>query len=65
MTTFSHLFHTMEAPHALPPTHRYYNIAGYWLLRSVNQPTLTVSLAIDQFVSQVYPKGSRYFWVIQ
>ena len=23
-----------------------------------------VSLAIDQFVSQVYPKGSRYFWVI-
>jgi len=22
------------------------------------------SLAIDQFVSQVYPKGSRYFWVI-
>jgi hypothetical protein len=23
-----------------------------------------ISLAIDQFVSQVYPKGSRYFWVI-
>ena len=23
-----------------------------------------VSLAIDQFVSQVYPKGSHYFWVI-
>ncbi len=23
-----------------------------------------VSLVIDQFVSQVYPKGSRYFWVI-
>ena len=23
-----------------------------------------VSLAIDQFVAQVYPKGSRYFWVI-
>ena len=23
-----------------------------------------VSLAIDQFVSQVYPKGSRYFWII-
>ena len=23
-----------------------------------------VSVAIDQFVSQVYPKGSRYFWVI-
>jgi hypothetical protein len=23
-----------------------------------------VSIAIDQFVSQVYPKGSRYFWVI-
>ncbi len=22
------------------------------------------SVAIDQFVSQVYPKGSRYFWVI-
>jgi hypothetical protein len=24
----------------------------------------TVSSVIDQFVSQVYPKGSRYFWVI-
>jgi len=24
----------------------------------------TVSSAIDQFVSQIYPKGSRYFWVI-
>ena len=24
----------------------------------------TVSSAIDQFVSQVYPKGSHYFWVI-
>jgi hypothetical protein len=23
-----------------------------------------VSLTIDQFVPQVYPKGSRYFWVI-
>lgn len=23
-----------------------------------------VSTAIDKFVSQVYPKGSRYFWVI-
>ncbi len=23
-----------------------------------------VSVAIDQFVSQLYPKGSRYFWVI-
>ena len=23
-----------------------------------------VSMAIDQFVSQVYPKGSRYFWII-
>ena len=23
-----------------------------------------VSVTIDQFVSQVYPKGSRYFWVI-
>ena len=23
-----------------------------------------VSIAIDEFVSQVYPKGSRYFWVI-
>ncbi len=23
-----------------------------------------ISLAIDQFVSQVYPKGSRYVWVI-
>jgi hypothetical protein len=23
-----------------------------------------ISLAIDHFVSQVYPKGSRYFWVI-
>ena len=23
-----------------------------------------VSLAIDQFVSQVYPKGSHYFWII-
>ena len=23
-----------------------------------------VSAAIDQFVSQVYPKGSHYFWVI-
>ena len=23
-----------------------------------------VSIAIDRFVSQVYPKGSRYFWVI-
>jgi hypothetical protein len=23
-----------------------------------------ISLAIDRFVSQVYPKGSRYFWVI-
>ena len=23
-----------------------------------------VSTAIDTFVSQVYPKGSRYFWVI-
>ena len=23
-----------------------------------------ISLAIDQFVSQVYPKGSHYFWVI-
>ena len=23
-----------------------------------------VSMAIDKFVSQVYPKGSRYFWVI-
>ncbi len=22
------------------------------------------SLAIDQFVSKLYPKGSRYFWVI-
>ena len=24
----------------------------------------TVSSVIDQFVSNVYPKGSRYFWVI-
>ena len=24
----------------------------------------TVSSAIDQFVSKLYPKGSRYFWVI-
>jgi hypothetical protein len=24
----------------------------------------SVSSIIDQFVSQVYPKGSRYFWVI-
>jgi len=23
-----------------------------------------VSMAIDQFVSQLYPKGSHYFWVI-
>ena len=23
-----------------------------------------ISSVIDQFVSQVYPKGSRYFWVI-
>jgi len=23
-----------------------------------------VSTAIDQFVSQIYPKGSRYFWVV-
>ncbi|MDH5563820.1 MAG: hypothetical protein OEY91_09410 [Nitrospirota bacterium] len=23
-----------------------------------------VSSAIDQFVSQIYPKGSRYFWVV-
>ena len=23
-----------------------------------------VSLAIDQFVSKIYPKGSHYFWVI-
>ena len=23
-----------------------------------------ISLAIDQFVSQIYPEGSRYFWVI-
>ncbi len=23
-----------------------------------------VSVAIDQFVSKIYPKGSRYFWVI-
>jgi len=22
------------------------------------------SSAIDQFVSQIYPKGSRYFWVV-
>ncbi len=24
----------------------------------------TVSSVIDQFVSQIYPKGSHYFWVI-
>ena len=23
-----------------------------------------ISIAIDQFVSQVYPKGSHYFWII-
>ena len=41
-----------------------------FLLSFVLAPTVSesayseVSLAIDQFVSQVYPKGSRYFWVI-
>ena len=40
------------------------------LLSLVLAPTVSesaypdVSSAIDQFVSQLYPKGSRYFWVI-
>ena len=48
---------------------RYLPITAF-LLSFVLAPTVSqsaypeVSLAIDQFVSQVYPKGSRYFWVI-
>jgi hypothetical protein len=48
---------------------RYLPIAAI-LLSLVFAPTVsesaypTVSSVIDQFVSQVYPKGSRYFWVI-
>ena len=35
------------------------------LAPNVSEPAYpTVSSVIDQFVSQVYPKGSRYFWVI-
>lgn len=48
---------------------RYLPIVGI-VLSLVIAPTVSesaypeVSLAIDQFVSQVYPKGSHYFWVI-
>ena len=48
---------------------RYLSITAI-LLSLVIAPTVSesahpdASLAIDQFVSQVYPKGSRYFWVI-
>jgi hypothetical protein len=48
---------------------RYLPITVFLLLFAL-APTVSesayseVSLAIDQFVSQVYPKGSRYFWVI-
>jgi hypothetical protein len=48
---------------------RYLPITAF-LLSFALAPTIVesaypeVSVAIDQFVSQVYPKGSRYFWVI-
>lgn len=48
---------------------RYLPIAAIFL-SLVFSPTISesaypeVSSAIDQFVSQLYPKGSRYFWVI-
>jgi hypothetical protein len=48
---------------------RYLPITAF-LLSLVFAPTVSessypvVSVTIDQFVSQVYPKGSRYFWVI-
>ena len=48
---------------------RYLPITAFFIAL-VCSPTISessypeVSLAIDQFVSQVYPKGSRYFWVI-
>jgi hypothetical protein len=48
---------------------RYLPITAF-LLSFVFTPTVgesaypTVSSVIDQFVSQVYPNGSRYFWVI-
>ncbi len=48
---------------------RYLPITAF-LLSLVLAPTVSesaypnVSLAIDKFVAQVYPKGSRYFWII-
>ena len=40
-------------------------ILSLTLIPSVSQSAHPeVSLAIDQFVSQVYPKGSHYFWII-
>ncbi len=48
---------------------RYLPITAFFI-SLVLSPTISqsayseVSVAIDQFVSQVYPKGSRYFWVI-
>ena len=48
---------------------RYLPVAAF-LLSLVLVPNVSesaypaVSSVIDQFVSQVYPKGSRYFWVI-
>ena len=49
---------------------RYLPIAAFLAVSSLLSPTVTesaypeVTSEIDQFVSQVYPKGSRYFWVI-
>ncbi len=35
------------------------------LTPSISQSAYSeISLAIDEFVAQIYPKGSRYFWVI-
>jgi hypothetical protein len=48
---------------------RYLPLTAFFL-SLVFTPTVSESaypdipLAIDQFVSQVYPKGSHYFWVI-
>ncbi|MDH5429749.1 MAG: hypothetical protein OEZ57_15210 [Nitrospirota bacterium] len=48
---------------------RYLPITAFLLALTLG-PTVSesaqpaVSSVIDQFVSQIYPKGSRYFWVI-
>ena len=48
---------------------RYLPITAFFI-SLVFSPTISqsadseVSVVIDQFVSHVYPKGSRYFWVI-